>query len=51
MIDDGHSSSALRVCVCVCVCVWQGGAAITGSGGEAALMVEAYKRDGPGWWW
>ena len=39
------------VCVCVCVCVWQGGAAITGSGGEAALMVEAYKRDGPGWWW
>lgn len=44
MIDDGHSSSAL------CVCVWQGGAAIMGRGGEAALMVEAYKRDGPGWW-
>ena len=35
----------------VCVCVWQGGAAIMGSGGEADLVVEAYKRDGPAWWW
>lgn len=41
-IDDGHSSSGLCVHVC-------GGASIMGSGGEAALMGEAYKRDGPGW--
>lgn len=30
---------------CVCMC---GGASIMGSGDEAALMGEAYKRDG-GW--